>query len=90
MEHRGNCSYVQKGATCDCGLWDQSATLFKAEARIRELEAENVRLKDMIQRAAKIELTDATRIALDLGKRVEPTQINPYGSSSQSDGEADG
>ena len=38
-EHAGNCGYVQKGVPCDCGLWEQSATLFKHQERIRQLEA---------------------------------------------------
>jgi hypothetical protein len=38
-EHAGNCGYVQNGVPCDCGLWEQSATLFKHQERIRELEA---------------------------------------------------
>jgi len=38
-EHAGNCGYVQKGVPCDCGLWEQSATLFKYQQRIAQLEA---------------------------------------------------
>jgi hypothetical protein len=38
-EHAGNCGYVQRGVPCDCGLWEQSATLFEHLERIRELES---------------------------------------------------
>jgi hypothetical protein len=62
MEHRGNCSYVQKGATCDCGLWDQSATLFKAEARIRELEAA---LRPFVDDCIRAEHIEAARKVLE-------------------------
>jgi hypothetical protein len=38
-EHAGNCGYVLHGGACDCGLWEQSAVMFKHQERIRELEA---------------------------------------------------
>jgi hypothetical protein len=37
-EHAGNCGYVLHGGACDCGLWEQSAVMFKHQERIRELE----------------------------------------------------
>jgi hypothetical protein len=45
-EHAGNCGYVLHGWACDCGLWEQSAVMFKHQERIRELEASIAALKN--------------------------------------------
>jgi hypothetical protein len=70
-EHAGNCGYVQKGMPCDCGLWEQSATLFKHQERIRELEAAIVKFWDYAKLVLPMPVHPAVGEIMRIGRDLE-------------------